>query len=57
MAEYFSRHPDHAILFAFFCFAAVVYLFRHVGPRIGSIGDPSSRDHYIRRLRDGGDGY
>ncbi len=21
MAEYFSRHPDHAILFAFACFA------------------------------------
>ena len=48
MADYFSRHPDHAFLFAFVCFAITVYLFRYVGPGIGGGGDWSSRDHYER---------
>ena len=43
MAEYFSRHPDHALVFAFACFALTVYLFRYVGPRVGARGDWSAR--------------
>jgi hypothetical protein len=57
MSEYFSQHPDHAILFGFACFAFTVYLFRDVGPRFHSRGDWSSRDHYERNLRNGGDDY
>ncbi len=57
MADYFSRHPDHALLFAFVCFAITAYLFRYVGPGIGGGGDWSSRDHYERNLRDGPDDY
>jgi hypothetical protein len=57
MAEYFSRHPDHAIVFAFACFALTVYLFRYVGPRFGARGDWSARDHYERNLRNGADDY
>lgn len=57
MSEYFSQHPDHAILFGFACFAFTVYLFRDVGPRFRSRGDWSSRDHYERNLRNGGDDY
>lgn len=55
MAEYFSAHPDNAIVFAFACFAVTVYLFRYVGPRFGARGDWSARDHYERNLRDGAD--
>jgi hypothetical protein len=57
MAEYFSRHPDHALVFAFACFAITVYLFRYVGPRFGSRGDWSAQDHYERNLRNGGDDF
>ena len=57
MAEYFARHPDHAIVFAFACFALTVYLFRYVGPRFGARGDWSARDHYERNLRNGADDY
>jgi len=57
MSAYFAAHPDHAILFAFGCFALTVYLFRYVGPGIGGGGDWSSRDHYERNLRDGPDDY
>jgi hypothetical protein len=53
VADYFSRHPDHALLFAFVCFVITVYLFRYVGPGIGGGGDRSSREHYERNLRDG----
>ncbi len=58
MAEYFSQHPDHAILFGFACFAFTVYLFRDVGPRFGKGGgDWSARDHYERNLRNCGDDF